>query len=314
MDNKHNTCNICNKQYKTPQSLWNHKNKFHPKSDQEMTSEEPKNDHSMTNNDKLDKKITDKTICDYCNKKLSAYTHLRRHLKSCKIKQKTLVENEILKKEHEEMKKEHETMKKAFDELKNIMLEMMNKQYKMHPKKLQKLINNNNITNSHNNNNNNITINNQINIIQLGDENLNDVFSKDEKLNILKRGYASLEEIIRHTHLNNNYIQFQNIIITNKRNNEAYMYNATLKKFILVNKKELLEDLLIYRFDDLAIFYDEHKKKLEPKLRINLEKMFKLKDDDDYNKRKLDEFNIIFYNESNKDLLRGDYIDNNIID
>jgi hypothetical protein len=92
------------------------------------------------------------------------------------------------------------------------------------------------------------------------------------------------------------------------------MYNTTLKKFILVNKKELLEDLFIYRFDDLAIFYDEHKKKLEPKLRINLEKMFKLKDDDDYNKRKLDEFNIIFYNESNKDLLRGNYIDNNIID
>jgi len=183
----------------------------------------------------------------------------------------------------------------------------------MHPKKLQKLINNNNnnITNS---NNNNTIINNQINIIQLGDENLNDVFSKDEKLKILKRGYASLEEIIRHTHLNNNYIQFQNIIITNKRNNEAYMYNTTLKKFILVNKKELLEDLFIYRFDDLAIFYDEHKKKLEPKLRINLEKMFKLKDDDDYNKRKLDEFNIIFYNESNKDLLRGNYIDNNIID
>jgi|LakMenEpi03Aug12_release.lakeMendotaPanAssembly.Ray.scaffolds.fasta_scaffold5177334_1 hypothetical protein len=31
--------------------------------------------------------------------------------------------------------------------------------------------------------------------------------------------------------------------------------------------------------------------------------MFKLKDDDEYSKRKLDEFNIILYNECNKELL-----------
>jgi len=131
MDNKNNTCNICNKKYKTSQSLWNHKNKFHPKNDHKMTNEEPQNDHCMTNNEELKIKekikITDKTICEYCNKKLSAYTHLRRHLKTCKIKQTQILENEILKKEHEEMKKEHEEMKKAFDELKNIMLETMNK-------------------------------------------------------------------------------------------------------------------------------------------------------------------------------------------
>ena len=46
-------------------------------------------------------------------------------------------------------------MKKSLDELKKIMLEMMNKKCKMHPKTLQKMINN---TNSHNN----ITINKPI--------------------------------------------------------------------------------------------------------------------------------------------------------
>ena len=65
----------------------------------------------------------------------------------------------------------------------------------------------------------------------------------------------------------------------------------------------MLEDLIGCRFEDLAIFYEEHQYKLEPKLRMNLEKMFKLKDDDEYSKRKLDEFNIIFYNECNKELL-----------
>jgi hypothetical protein len=107
-------------------------------------------------------------------------------------------------------------------------------------------------------------------------------------------------------------MQFQNIIITNKRNNDAYMYNASLKKFILVNKTELLEDLLLFRFEDLSEFYEENKNKLEPKLRINLEKFFKIKDDDDYNKKKLEEFNILIYNECNKDLLKNVYLDNNI--
>jgi hypothetical protein len=314
MDIKKYTCNICNKEYKTYKSMWHHKNKYHSKNDHLMTNVEPINDHLMTNNNEHSKikhieesnnKITN-TICDYCNKKLSAYTHLRRHLKTCKMKEKKI-------KEFEELKKEHEEMKKSFDELKNMMLEMMNTKCKMHPKKLQKLINTNNSHNNiTNNTNNNLTINNnQINIIQLGDENLNDVFSKEEKLKILKRGYSSLEEIIRHTHLNNHYMQFQNIIITNKRSNEAYMHNSILKKFILVNKTELLEDLIGCRFEDLEIFYDEYKNKLEPKLRENLEKMFKLKDDDEYNKRKLNEFNIIFYNECNKDLLKGI---NNIIE
>jgi hypothetical protein len=86
----------------------------------------------------------------------------------------------------------------------------------MHPKKLQKLINTNNSHNNiTNNTNNNLIINNnnQINIIQLGDENLNDVFSKEEKLKILKRGYSSLEEIIRHTHLNNDYMQLEPMVL-----------------------------------------------------------------------------------------------------
>ena len=43
-----------------------------------------------------------------------------------------------------------------------------------------------------------------------------------------------------------------------------------LKKFILVDKIELLDNLIEYRFDDLSAFYDEHKNKLEPKYDIKL--------------------------------------------
>ena len=51
----------------------------------------------------------------------------------------------------------------------------------MHPKTLQKMINN---TNSYNN----ITINNNIKYIEIGDENLHTVFSVEEVMNMLTSG------------------------------------------------------------------------------------------------------------------------------
>ena len=320
MEHKKNTCNICNKQYKTHQSLWNHKNKYHteiPPFIPIIPTIHPHITTILPTNNIIKK--TDKTSCDYCNKIFSCYNSLNRHLKTCKIKVNILQKNEEIEEktlqEIEELKKENEEIKKAFNELKNMMLEMMNKNCKMHPKKFQKLINStnhsNNNTNSNNTNSNNLTItnNNQINIIHLGDENLNEVFSKDEKLKILKRGYASLEEIIKHTHLNDKYLQFQNIIITNKRSNDAYVYTAELGKFILCDKREILEELIVYRMDDLVEFYNEYKNKLDPKIVKVLEKMFKLKDEDEYIDKKTNDFNIVFYNLSNKDLLKYKKID-----
>ena len=164
MEAKKYICNICNKKYKSPQSLSNHKKLYHTQNDINLTITNPiltiTNpiiDHKMVNKEPL----KDNTICEYCNKKLSAYTHLRRHLKTCKIKQKNLddydkilKENEEIKKENEEIKKNQDEIKKAFDELKTMMMEMMNNKCKMHPKKFNKLIN------SNNNNSNNLTINN----------------------------------------------------------------------------------------------------------------------------------------------------------
>ena len=311
-DKKYN-CIICNKLYKTYKSMWHHKNKYHTENTQFIPIISPSCPQHIPNIPTYEIiKKTEQTICEYCNKQMSSYKNLNRHLKTCKIKENilqkneeikeiTLQEIEELKKQNEEIKKQNEETTKAFNELKKMMLEMMNKNCKMHPKKFQKLgTNSNNLT---------ITNNNQINIIQLGDENLNDVFSKDEKLKILKRGYASLEEIIKHTHLNDKYLQFQNIIITNNRSNDAYVYTSELGKFILCDKREILEELIVYRMDDLVEFYNEYKNKLDPKIVKVLENMFKLKDDDDYIDKKTNDFNVVFYNLSNKDLLKYKKID-----
>jgi hypothetical protein len=63
-----------------------------------------------------------------------------------------------------------------------------------------------------------------------------------------KKGTAEfniIENIVRYTHLNDKFPQFQNIIITNIRSNQAYAYNDQLNKFILCDKNDLLEDMII---------------------------------------------------------------------
>jgi hypothetical protein len=129
-------------------------------------------------------------------------------------------------------------------------------------------------------------------------------------------------KLIKYTHLNDEYPQFQNIIITNAKGSQAYMYNKTLKKFILCDKMELLEDLIQYRFDDLIEFYNECKDKIKSDQREILEKLFLLKFNDKYYADTAKEFNVIIYNECNKDNIKyksienGDntYNDNNELD
>ncbi len=296
--------------------MWHHKNKYHDniiKNDQKMTTNDVVNDHLMTTDDhfinnKIDieeTKLTENTICMYCNKKLSAYTHLRRHIKKCKKKEDIEKENEELKQMTENQEKEMNEMRKSLDELKKLMLDMMNKKCKMHPKTFQKMVNSHNSNNSNNTNNTiNMTINNNIQYVELGDEELHKVFTEKEKMKILCGLDSPMNKIIRHAHLNNNYPQFQNIIITNAKGNQAYTYNKELKKFVLNDKVELLEDLITYRFDDLVEFYKECKDKLDPDKRRSLEKLFLLKNDDEYYTTKSKEFNVIIYNECNKDNIK----------
>ena len=306
MDIKKYTCNICNKDYKTPQSLWNHKNKFHFDIHQKSTEpiqdiynlstiyQHEKNVANINNSEQPKFKKTENTICEYCNNNFSCYSSLHRHLKICKFKLK-----ETFIKENDELKQKVSNMEKSLDEFKKLMLEMMNKKCKMHPKTLQKMINSNN----------NITINNNIQYVELGDEQLDKVFSKKEKIKILCE-MNSMGKLIKHTHLNDNYPQFQNIIITNAKGSQAYSYNKILKKFVLCDKMELLEEMIMYRFDDLIEFYNECKDKIEPEKREKLEKLFLLKYNDKYYVETSKEFNVIIYNECNKDNIK--YKDNEL--
>jgi len=62
--------------------------------------------------------------------------------------------------------------------------------------------------------------------------------------------------------------------------------------------------MMIYRYDDLIEFYNQYYNLLSPKLRDSLNKSFLLKDDKSFCKNECKEFNVIIYNECNKDNIK----------
>ena len=81
------TCNLCQKEYASPQSLCNHRRSKHKvyrhhQNDDNMSSSQQKND------DKIHlKKIPNiANMCTHCNKELSSRQGKYRHMKTCKVR------------------------------------------------------------------------------------------------------------------------------------------------------------------------------------------------------------------------------------
>jgi hypothetical protein len=120
--------------------------------------------------------------CEYCKIIFTRKYNLKRHYDTCKQK---IIEQNKINDQTEELKKQNELLQQQIKEneikmreeiaaMKKQLLSIMNKQCKIHPKTLQKI--NNNLNNSCN------TTNNIINIVQLGNENLETVFSKNKQI------------------------------------------------------------------------------------------------------------------------------------
>jgi exonuclease VII large subunit len=176
-------CETCNKSYKDKSGIWYHNKKFHKDIYTQKSSELLKTPSELlkTSSDKQIKKLN----CNNCEKIFSRIDNLKRHKLKCnKNKSEQISKDETI-----------DNLQKQLDEVKKTLMEIINKKCKIHPKTLQKInkqlnIDNNGIINENNGtiNNNNITYN----VIGLGHENLTDVFSKKEKLKILKHKYCSL--------------------------------------------------------------------------------------------------------------------------
>ena len=216
-------------------------------------------DSQMTPIDSQMTPIETKYKCEYCNLILSKNSNLHRHLRICKVKR-----------ENDKKDAKIASMEKEIKEMKAKLRQLMNEKCKMHYKTLNKINNNLRINGNQINKNNCIEyINNvhnhnkiNVNIIELGKENLFDVLTEKERLYILKHRYGSIEKLIQHVHFSEKYPQFHNIIVTNINNNIAYKYDKQSNQFQAVEKSKLLETILDSRSSDVESFYEVDRDKL----------------------------------------------------
>jgi hypothetical protein len=260
----------------------------------------------------------DKTLkiirCDYCNKVFARKDNLTRHLKNRCLKKNNkeleeeklneiIVNNKKLNEIIENNKKLNEIIednKKLKEEVKKLKEDQL--------KILKKVKSTKKITNNVNNVNNGI-VNNNI-IVKLGKEELLEIFSKKEQISILKKGYSCLEYLIEYTHFNDKYPQFKNILITNLQNDIGYQLNPDTKNFDVINKDELLDDVIDYRIHDISEFYKNYKDDVnvrEDKINDFLEQM----KNERYKKKKEKKIKMIMYNNKNK-IKRYKIDDNNL--
>jgi hypothetical protein len=294
-------CNLCKKYYSSYQSLWIHNKKFHTNNVvsnvvpvvsnvvSNVVPVVPNVVHNVVHNVVPISLETKKYNCKLCNKEFNNRCNKWRHEQLCKKKNNTI--DNINNNELIELKNKNTELENSLKEIKELLINS-----KIHHKTLQKI--NNQLNNT--TNNNNITINNTINLVSLGSENLSEVLNKKEKLNILKDMYGSLCKIVQYIHFNDKFPQFKTMLITNMQNNIAYKYDEDENRFITISKDELLNDLISIRLDDIIAFNEEVGEKLDINSKKKIETFLDTIDNNEkLRENKKSELKIILYNNRN---------------
>jgi hypothetical protein len=273
MSSKEYKCCFCNKFYKSYKSFWNHKNHFHKNVlDNVVTNIVTDVTTNVTENKKS-------VTCKFCNKIFNHRSNKCNHEKICKLKINIHIKNET----DDKIQK----LENAIFELKELIL----KTAKIHPKTLQKinkqLIN----TNININTNNTNIINNTY--VKFGSVAHSSVLSETKILGILSKPYKSIEESIKLIHFNKNLPEYNNIAITNMKDNIAYTYNGN--KFICVNKDELIDELIDIHKDQIEISYESYKNKLRDFTQKRLEAFLNdINNESEIYKDKFNKFHVHF--------------------
>jgi len=240
---------------------------------------------------------TDVIKCRNCNKEFTFKQNRWRHEKKCKeVKDNNLHEKmDLITKENEEMKKEMEKLK-----------DMLQKSLKIHPQTLKKINNQLNINNTNNTNNtNNGVINNINTYVQLGNEDLVNVLSKSEKRGILNRKAMGINYLVQLIHCSGRYKEF----MLGLQNTVAYRYDKKVNNFIVVNKNELLDEIIDSRIYDITKFLEEAEKVLEPTTAADIKRILKkMETDDSFKGLKKEEIKFILYNNKDNIMLEKDKV------
>ena len=236
MNQKKYNCSLCNKLYSSNSSLSNHNR---------IT-------HGIRKNN-----IERKYECRHCSKEYIFPQSRWKHELNCKTKQEIELSN--IKEQNENLLKEKMEKNEEIIKLQRKLLNSKRMDTKTF-KAVNKILMERSYHNSHNNNtinsNNTNTINNTYQIYSLGNEELINVLTYEQKKQIMNSRFCSLEKIVEITHCGG-MNQFKNIIITNLKDNFAYKYDDSKGYFVSIPKNILLDDVITHRITDIEAIYDE---------------------------------------------------------
>jgi hypothetical protein len=283
-------CKTCNKEYSSYSSLWNHHKNIH-KSDIENI---PKNSNINPKNSN----IIHNYNCRYCEKTYDKVKTRWAHEQKCKIifeeKEQEKQINEIKIAEINKEIKLADIKLAEINSNEKIKLAEINKEIELKKleirkensiikqksysnptiKKINKMLQNKiNMINSNLNSNNttNNIVHNHFKIEGFGKENILDVITEKEKKLIINQGCNSIEKFVEITYTGK-YDQFKNAIVTNKRDNEAYVYDEKVGLFISCDKKVVLKKLVENSVSNIEEIYNDFDE--NNKLNDNIKKVF----------------------------------------
>jgi hypothetical protein len=239
-------CKICEKYYKSYQSLWNHVKKYHS-SEGKNVVEKCDTLEKMSHKNTLEKCNTytdDNRTCKFCKKQLCDRKYRWKHEKICKFKE--VGDNKINK------------LEKQIEQLKTQISEKSTKQ-----------INNCNIVNG--NVNTGPIFNLQI--VPLGKEKLTDVLTEKQKMSVLNsyhNPHIALTDLI---FTDPNLEKYRNVYVTNLANDIAYIFDDKKNQYIVKSKKNIINNYSNERIWDIENFLSDLSNKLDDSKIIKLQEL-----------------------------------------
>jgi hypothetical protein len=264
-------CTECKKYYKSYQSLWNHTKHFHTQNIPIPSSNDKNNIPILSSNIPKKNKIkkTDQTQCNFCNKVLSSYKNLHRHIQTCKKKQDIIKENEELKLKTQQQEQRILNIEQKLDNITN----------KMELTTTNNNTTNNNTTNNNTTNNNNGTINNNINIYNFGGEYILEKMTPQDAIKLLKNeGYEPVYVAIKYTHFSEENPEGHNMYMNNITDKYASVYDKKKNKVVLETTENAANMVIGQRINEIEELKYIYKDELNEKEILNIDNII----DNDY--------------------------------
>jgi hypothetical protein len=95
-------------------------------------------------------------------------------------------------------------------------------------------------------------------------------------------------------------------LITNTQNSIGYTYDEKEKKFVAIDKNQLLERIIVERTEDISSFHELLEDKLDDKTKKMIDKYIdKINNDEEFMDFKKKDIKLIIYNNRDKVLSKG---------